>query len=169
MEITNYLKFSRKSRYRVAKECPCGKSNKDGKFRPFEGYEDKGKGYCHSCNKTFLPDHDKAYKIKKMEKQQMYIAKSVMSQFFKNYDKCNFYRYMDWLTDGNAKQLFQKYNVGVSKGLDAIFWLVDYNDQICQPKIMKYDLNGNRQGIPFVPGNYTYENDFTLVYLVSIY
>lgn len=35
-----------KRRYQV-KQCPCGKSNKDGKFVPFRGLEDRG--YCHSC------------------------------------------------------------------------------------------------------------------------
>lgn len=29
------------------KHCPCGKSNKDGKFVPFKDFEDRG--YCHSC------------------------------------------------------------------------------------------------------------------------
>lgn len=35
-----------KKRYQV-KQCPCGKNNKDGKFVPFKGFEDRG--YCHSC------------------------------------------------------------------------------------------------------------------------
>ena len=37
-----------------AKLCPCGRNNKDGKFAPFKGFEDKG--HCHSCGNTFLPD-----------------------------------------------------------------------------------------------------------------
>ena len=41
-----------KKRFRV-KFCPCGKSNKDGKFVPYLGHENKG--YCHSCGETFLP------------------------------------------------------------------------------------------------------------------
>ena len=45
------LQFDNK-RSRV-KECPCGKSNKDGKFVPYKGHDDKG--YCHSCGETFLP------------------------------------------------------------------------------------------------------------------
>lgn len=45
------LKFER-SRHKV-RSCPCGKSNADGKFAPFAGYEDKG--YCHSCGKSFFP------------------------------------------------------------------------------------------------------------------
>ena len=46
-----------KKRSRV-KQCPCGKSNKDGKFAPYEGFEDKG--YCHSCQQTFLPSNSDA-------------------------------------------------------------------------------------------------------------
>ena len=41
-----------KKRFRV-KHCPCGKDNKDGKFVPYVGYENKG--YCHSCGEIFLP------------------------------------------------------------------------------------------------------------------
>ena len=39
-----------KNRFRV-KHCPCDKSNKDGKFVPFEEYENRG--YCHSCGVWF--------------------------------------------------------------------------------------------------------------------
>lgn len=46
------LKFD-KQRFRV-ENCPCGKSNKDGKFVPFVGYANNG--YCHSCGETFLPE-----------------------------------------------------------------------------------------------------------------
>jgi len=38
----------------LVKYCPCGKSNKDGKFVPYVGYDEKG--YCHSCCETFLPE-----------------------------------------------------------------------------------------------------------------
>ncbi len=49
------LKFDKK-RSRV-QFCPCGKDNKDSKFAPFVGYENKG--YCHSCGETFLPELSK--------------------------------------------------------------------------------------------------------------
>ncbi len=35
------------------KYCPCGDSNNSGKFVPYRGLENYG--YCHSCNKTFMP------------------------------------------------------------------------------------------------------------------
>jgi hypothetical protein len=50
------LKFD-KNRFRV-KFCPCSKDNKDGKFVPYVGFENKG--YCHSCGETFLPELPKA-------------------------------------------------------------------------------------------------------------
>jgi hypothetical protein len=55
-EPLSELKFDKK-RYRV-KFCPCGKDNEDGKFVPYVGFENKG--YCHSCDKTFLPELPKA-------------------------------------------------------------------------------------------------------------
>jgi hypothetical protein len=38
------------SRFRV-KRCPCGESNRDGKFVPFKGFQDRG--YCHSCEAAY--------------------------------------------------------------------------------------------------------------------
>ena len=52
------LKFDN-NRNRV-KFCPCAKDNKDGKFVPYVGFENKG--YCHSCGETFLPELPKAEK-----------------------------------------------------------------------------------------------------------
>lgn len=66
-----------KQRSRV-ENCPCGKSNKDGKFVPFVGYENIG--YCHSCGETFLPElaksehwnlhQPKRYSIPKVHEQK---------------------------------------------------------------------------------------------------
>ena len=49
----NNLKLNSKDRFKV-KTCPCGKSNKDGKFVPFEGHTKFG--FCHSCTETILPN-----------------------------------------------------------------------------------------------------------------
>jgi hypothetical protein len=50
------LKFARIRRQ--VKQCPCGKSNRDGKFVLFqtEGQPDEKHGYCHSCSQTFFPE-----------------------------------------------------------------------------------------------------------------
>lgn len=49
------LKLDR-NRKRV-EQCPCGKTNKDGKFVPFVGFDCAG--YCHACGETVLPESDK--------------------------------------------------------------------------------------------------------------
>jgi hypothetical protein len=93
------LKFDKK-RKRV-KLCPCGKENKDGKFVPYVGFENKG--YCHSCGETFLPElppmktkccnvpfitiiehKDKTYKIKCSNGVYYYIPKSQVFEKLNN-------------------------------------------------------------------------------------
>jgi hypothetical protein len=49
----NNLKLNSKERFKI-ETCPCGKSNKDGKFVPFEGHTKFG--FCHSCSETILPN-----------------------------------------------------------------------------------------------------------------
>ena len=48
----NTLKLDSRARRKV-KTCPCGKSNKDGKFVPFKNEEQFG--YCHACGETYFP------------------------------------------------------------------------------------------------------------------
>jgi len=48
LESSPVKELQSKARFRV-KECPCGKSNSDGKFVPFKDSEDRG--YCHSCER----------------------------------------------------------------------------------------------------------------------
>ena len=50
-----------KNRKRI-KYCPCGKKNINGKFVPYVDYDNKG--YCFSCDKTFLPKLNKDDYIK---------------------------------------------------------------------------------------------------------
>lgn len=42
------------------KECPCGKSNRDGKFAPYliANLPSEQYGFCHSCSETFLPKRE---------------------------------------------------------------------------------------------------------------
>jgi len=50
--------YKKPNRYQLVPECPCGKSNRDGKFVPFvEGTRVLTNAvYCHSCGRTFYPD-----------------------------------------------------------------------------------------------------------------
>ena len=95
-----------KNRRRV-KLCPCGEDNKNGKFAPYVGYDDKG--YCHGCNKTFLPEltnvdrpqpqqFQKALGLKSIKKQTQYIPISLYNKILRDgiglYSENNFIKWM---------------------------------------------------------------------------
>jgi len=50
-KMNSNKKISFDKNRKKAKTCPCGRNNRDGKFSPFKGYEDKG--YCHSLVKVY--------------------------------------------------------------------------------------------------------------------
>ena len=170
------LKFD-KNRFRV-KECPCGRNNKDGKFSPYVGYDDKG--YCHSCSKTFLPELPKqednlnyskpASTIKSKIKSTMnnYPTKPIINtsspvhtDIFKNSMLQSLQRGMDnYLTDFLLnrfdKDIVQtamgEYYIGSSSSWwprATMFWLIDLKGRIRSGKIMLYDgTTGKRVQAP---------------------
>ncbi len=149
------LQFDRK-RKRV-KKCHCGKSNADGKFVPFVGYDDKG--YCHSCDRTFVP-------TKYVNEEIAYPVYGIIGQepsfFQKNLVECsvNSYKYnvfTAWLCaifgNDKAHELIRMYNIGTSnhwKGIGAtIFWYCDTLNRYRSGKIMLYSSDGHRVKQPF--------------------
>ncbi len=151
-----------KNRRRV-KHCPCGKSNKDGKFVPFKGYDDKG--YCHSCGKTFLPDlpnnvihwHsvyiNKTKNEKKLSRTVSYIFTETLEESLTDYYKNNFVLFLVELFGVDlADELVNNYHIGTS-GLwygANIFWQIDYEGKIRTGKIMLYNARtGKRVKKPF--------------------
>ena len=94
------LTFDNRAR-RTITECPCGRSNKDGKFCPYKGFTDKG--YCHSCGQTFLPkienDKEDAWRHSDNWKRPMatpsviapsFIDPTTAKQTLQRYDENNF-------------------------------------------------------------------------------
>jgi hypothetical protein len=137
-----------KNRRRV-KYCPCGKKNKDGKFVPFKGFDDKG--YCHSCGKTFFPDSKATgYTNKKPIKQHQtsLIPASLVDESMKNYDRNYFVLWLiNLLGKENSNMLVSEYKIGTSdKWYGAcIFWQIDTRFQVRTGKIMVYSPdNGKR-------------------------
>lgn len=144
------LSFDRK-RTRV-KICPCGKSNSDGKFAPFEGYEDKG--YCHSCDETFPPIEEKEDGQQKPfapppPKQVSFIDPQFMDASLKGYDQNNFVLFLEnTFGKSKAKKAVEAYKIGTSKRWPGanIFWQIDHEDKIRSGKIMLYNTStGKRQ------------------------
>jgi hypothetical protein len=146
-------KFDKK-RFRV-KFCPCGKSNKDGKFVPYVGHENKG--YCHSCGKTFLPELPKAEQWKspfpvstslKKRKQETppkpvsFIPVEVFKASLEAYETNHFVKFLiDLFGVEVASQLASRYFIGTSKHWNGatVFWQIDTQGKVRTGKIMLYN------------------------------
>ena len=136
-----------KKRFRV-QYCPCGKSNKDGKFVPYVGYENEG--YCHSCGETFLPElQNHEYEAHQHHPKKpitkpipiTYIPIKVFRSSLKHYELNNLSCYLINLFGVEiTKGLIQKYFIGTSnhwKGA-TVFWQIDRQRRIRSGKIMLY-------------------------------
>ncbi len=158
------LKFDKK-RSRV-KYCPCGKDNKDGKFVPYVGYENKG--YCHSCGETFLPELPKVkqsdttpppqfYKPKAtvtpLPKPVSFISVDIFKSSLKSYNENNFVKFLLRLFGSEiTKQLIEKYFIGTSNHWPGanVFWQIDIAGKVRTGKIMLYNpTTGKRVKEPY--------------------
>lgn len=156
------LKFDR-NRFRV-KHCPCGKSNKDGKFSPYIGHE--AKGFCHSCGETFLPELTKVEQRNSMERQTnkpqlakpqpkpaSFISNETFKASLKAYESNCFVQYLNQLFGVEVtSELVEKYFIGSSKHWQGatVFWQIDKNGKIRAGKTMLYSpTTGKRIQEPF--------------------
>lgn len=146
------LKFDPK-RFAHAKTCPCGKSNRDGKFSPYKGFEDKG--YCHGCEQTFLPERPEAFMFNPTPRKQMNMntQKPAMSTVSPSVLKASMTGYeqnvlVQWLAsrfgENVTEQLVSRYLIGSAKGGQTVFWQIDGSGQVRGGKLMKYDETGHR-------------------------
>jgi hypothetical protein len=159
-----------KNRQRV-KACPCGKSNKDGKFVPYVGYEDKG--YCHSCDRTFLPEllkddlGDAAQHIitnkPKARPPKKKVSLIPVDAFKKSLqpnkdilqisETNHFVKYLVNLFGIElTNQLIAKYFIGTSKNWSGatVFWQIDMSGNIRAGKIILYNpTTGKRVKEPY--------------------
>jgi hypothetical protein len=152
-----------KNRNRV-KFCPCGKANKDGKFVPYIGYENKG--FCHSCGETFLPelqkieqwsDHHrithKPRPAKFQSKLVSFIPVEVFKASLKTYETNYFVKFLiDLFGVEVASNLVSNYFIATSehwKGA-TVFWQIDTQGKVRTGKIMLYSpTTGKRVKEPF--------------------
>ena len=114
MENNKEFKFDTKRR--KAENCPCGKSNKDGKFASFKGFDNKG--YCHSCDKTFFPETEYKFEPYKTPEQIEVDLINVnhLTNSLTNYDNNDFTLFLDQ-TFGNdiASDIISRYYLGTYK------------------------------------------------------
>ena len=146
------LKFDNK-RSRV-QLCPCGKSNKDGKFIPYEGFDNKG--YCHACGETFLPKHSngeaeqwrqsEAYKTVLIlpEPKQMtsldycYFKQTLDTKYYKSNVFIQFLK--AFFKPCEVAEALETYWIGThfSSKNACLFWYLNEKN-ICRAKAMHYD------------------------------
>jgi|TARA_B110000259_G_scaffold174396_1_gene208657 hypothetical protein len=141
------LKFD--NNRRKAKVCPCGKSNKDGKFSPYLDFINKG--YCHSCGNTYLPETD--YKFEPYtppaEIEVDLINRRHLEKSLSNYENNNFTLFLEnTFGTPRTEDMISKYYIGTYGG-KTIFWQIDEYFNIRTGKIMQYNQEtGKRNGIP---------------------
>ena len=139
-------KFDR-NRRRV-KQCPCGKSNRNGKFAPYEGHEIYG--YCHSCCQVFNPSQKENTPVYIRQKPEpvSYIDDSIFKQSLAHRDNNRFYRFIAHrFNKSHADGVFEKYYVGTTdkwKG-STVFWQVDQKSKVRTGKVMLYNPNTGRR------------------------
>jgi hypothetical protein len=156
------LEFDKK-RFRV-KYCPCEKSNKDGKFVPYVGFENKG--YCHSCGETFLPElnKDEQWKTtqpkankprpaKSTPKSASFIPVDLFKTSLNGYEANNFVQFLiNLFGTETAGRLVSRFFIATSKYWDGatIFWQIDMQGNARSGKIMLYSpATGKRVKEPF--------------------
>jgi len=121
-----------------AKHCPCGKSNKDGKFVPYKGYENKG--FCHACSTTFPIEKDTVVDQKETKVvKQIYVSEKTKADTMKCYNINSFVKAFQF-----DKGIINKWNLGTAKDGSVIFWLVNEHGKICSGKKVLYQENGKR-------------------------
>lgn len=136
-----------KNRKRV-KHCPCGKSNLDGKFVPFVGFETAG--YCHGCGEHVLPDESDRFQPAAAAKFSNAFSTIPVELMEKGIGKKpNAYiHYLEQRFGVElARELVDRYLIGTStyKPGCVIFWQVDHKYKIRSGRIVLYDaLTGKR-------------------------
>ncbi len=141
------------NRYRANNLCPCGKSNRDGKFATEKGFAGKPVGKCHSCSQNFW---DETTSI--IQEQYEYEVPQFCKPKFEDLEKT-----FDFdLQSGFAKHLVktfgkeaateavEKYYLGVydlhgrSKLPRTIYWQIDQYETLRAGKVISYGEDGKR-------------------------
>jgi len=130
------------NRSRVAPNCPCGKSNKDGKFAPFKGETKYGK--CHSCSDVFFPPSDDSNAPITNAKQQ-YVDPKIVEQSQEIVHNDPFFKYFEGVVGDSEKAQAHLKSMGVgSRNGFTTFWMIDQHGRVCLPKGIKYNEDGTR-------------------------
>ena len=152
------------NRYRANNQCPCGKSNRDGKFATEKGFVGKPVGKCHSCNQNFWDDNTSisagtsllpaTYIQEQYQYEVPQFCKPNFEDLKKTFDfdlQSGFARYLV-KTFGKeaADKAVEKYFLGVydphggSKHPRTIYWQLDQYETLRAGKVIAYGEDGKR-------------------------
>jgi len=130
--------FFKGYRAHLVAKCPCGKSNKDGKFVPFliDNKVSQEFGYCHSCNESFFPQTENK-KMNTINQSKMLETINIHEMNgFNIWFKSSFAEFMPLL----ASEFF----VGNENNGATLFWYINYQKQLINAKVITYESNGHR-------------------------
>lgn len=132
---------------RLVKFCPCGKHNKDGKFAPFKGFENKG--YCHSCGETFFSDECKTMEFQPIAPKQVnFHNPKLVDESMKDLDNNCFIKFMLKLfAPDEVVNAIDKYKIGSWNSWNGatVFWQIDQLNRIRHGKIILYDEHSGKK------------------------
>ena len=135
-------------RKRANTVCPCGKSNKDGKFATQKGYEGQPIGSCFSCGKDYWPDKstlvDPATLSPTLPKAKCNIDQKYLHRHFDENMQSVYVKNLieTWGLD-YAEAIVTEFHLGVFKNA-PIFWYIDTSGVIRHGKIQWYNSDGKR-------------------------
>ena len=144
-------KFETK-RQKLNPTCPCGKSNKDGKFSPEKGFAGMNVGHCHSCSKDFWNETQSVNEPNMFKKIEVPVfctpdEQDLIDHFDSNLGS-GFTKFLtEKFGEDNTIEAIRSYYLGVFEG-DVIFWQMDRDKYLRAGKVMRYDRDGKRKGVP---------------------
>jgi len=133
-----------KQRFKAHPECPCGKSNRDGKYVVFND----GNSYCHSCDRKDFADQKDSESIIIQPFIQKFIDPKILKVSLSHYKNNTFYQWLKFT--GAAAELAAYFSMGTSRDGCTVFWLINKDNQICQPKKVEYKPDGHRNKAGFI-------------------
>ena len=153
------------NRVKANPTCPCGKSNRDGKFATERGFAGQAVGYCHSCSKNFTEGTISDFTdYQEREIVEVNYCKSCTTDVEQTFDAnldSDFAQFLiRTVGEKNAVQIVQEYYLGVLHGhlahgntlsKDVIFWQIDNRNVARAGKIISYTSNGKRRTNTFPP------------------
>ena len=141
-------------RYQANKYCPCGRSNKGGKFATEKGFRNQPIGHCFSCNKDFWDNNTLDTQTIVYHKQPAinYCHPPIedISETFDHKLQSGFAKFLvENFGKTKAEEVVEMYFLGNYNG-DVIFWQLGRNNDVRAGKIIPYLPNGkrNRNDLP---------------------